>query len=145
MTDMNEFLNRSADSFKEPPLYPVGSYLFTVMKREFGTSDRKKTPFVEFHLSPKKPYDDVDQVALAQIDNFGQKALSTTFYLTEGATYRLGNFLRCAGVDTSQPLQAAIDDAIGKDVVGIVSHEVTVDRGKTRTFVRIEEFAAVPS
>lgn len=150
MSNVDSFLDTPADDFKAPPLYPVGTYVFTVVKRQYGESSGKKTPYVEFELLAEKALEDVNALELAKIDDFGSREFSTTFYLTEKSIFRLTKFLKAAGVDTSRSTRECIEAVIGRKVCGYLHHEIAEAKSagvgmnaEARVFARVETFAPV--
>lgn len=124
---LQELLGKPAESFVPPPVLPVGTYAFVVLKHEFGESSKKKTPYVRFHCRPQAAQDDVDQEALAAYGPFN-KELRLDFYLTEDALFRINEFMEKLGMNTKTSLVELIQSVPGTNFLGVVSHTVGDDR-----------------
>jgi len=121
--DFNELLNQSADDVKAPQPMPAGEYTFSVTRYEFDKSSQKQTPFVRYYLKPMAAGDDVDEELLAQVDDWQQKELRATFYLSEKAMFMLKNFLEnaCQIETAGRTFKELIPEAVGCEVSGTVS------------------------
>jgi hypothetical protein len=93
MADFNALLNRSSEDAARPVVLPVGTWDCMVSDYKLGESAQKKTPFVEFIFNVIAPGEDIEPEALEGLDYNG-KTLRDTFYLTEGAEFRLSDFLK---------------------------------------------------
>lgn len=130
-------LDRQSGDVERPKPLPIGPFVWKVKGLpEFGESNTKKTPYVEFTCIPLSATDEVDPEALeeALIRKSGKKMLSDmvqklTFYLTEDALWRLKEFL----VDTlkieegDKTLAAMISEAPNSEFIGEIRHAPTKD------------------
>lgn len=94
-------LDRQADEIEKPKPMPMGTFTFLVKDHEFGESSQKKTPFIQFNVNPRVAQDDVDEEALAAVENWQDRNMRVTFYLTDDAMWRLTDFLEHCGIDMS--------------------------------------------
>lgn len=93
MADFNALLNRSSEEAVRPVALPIGTWDCMISDYKLGESAQKKTPFVEFIYNVMAPCEDVEPEALEGLDYNG-KTLRDKFYLTEGAEFRLADFLK---------------------------------------------------
>lgn len=123
--DFNDLLDTNLDDVKAPVPLPIGTYSFTVKNYELDKSSQKQTPFVRFLVNPTAAHDDVDEDMLAEVENWQQKNLRATFYLTDAALFMLKNFLEEAcGLDVAgKTIKELIPEAVGCDVVGYVTQQ----------------------
>lgn len=119
-----ERLSKPADEIKRPPTLPAGTYYGVVNRQEFGQSSQKKTDFCRYHLSITGPGDDIDLKDIEGID-LGKRQLRMDFYMTDDAEYRLVEFLKSVGVQTSgRTLGELIPEAINAQVIMAVTLEM---------------------
>lgn len=148
MTDFSAILEAPLDSFEKPKPIPTGGYIWTLGQFKLGeTTGEKKTPFVEYPLIAQEALGDVDNDALMEYlngSNLVGKENKITFYLTPNAAYRLKEFLRDhVGVPEGLPTQEALQQAVGRNIVGVVTH--TPNRKTPGEFyANIDATAAVP-
>lgn len=140
MADFSEFLDKDVADIERPPTLPEGEYEMVIMKKDFGKSAKKSTPFVEFHFNILNAKESVDSDALEGIDLAKQKP-KVQFYLTEDALFRLKEFGEIAGVNETK-LGDMIDGCVGQTVVGTCSHTHATD-GTERVFTNFNKFAPV--
>lgn len=95
MADFNALLNRRSDEAARPVSLPIGTWDCLVASYRLGESAKKKTPFVEFTFNVIAPGEDIEQEALEGLEYSG-KTVKDQFYLTEGAEFRLADFLKNA-------------------------------------------------
>lgn len=94
-TDFTAILNTRADSVEAPKRLPPGKYEAMVKDFATDTSDKKKTPYVEFHLIISRPLDVAPEYQ-AQVEAAmakGPVEMDYTFYLTEKSLYRMVDFM----------------------------------------------------
>lgn len=132
MVDFNTLLDQKADDFEAPKPLPAGEYTFIVDNYEFGESSVQKTPYVRYFLRPTEAGEDVDEDLLAEVNNWQQKRLRMTFYLTENAGFMLRNFLEeaCQIDIAGKTLKEIIPEAKGCEIIGTVS----VQEGENSSF-----------
>lgn len=125
MSDFNELLDTPADSVRVPVPLPAGEYRFRVDNYELDRSSQKQTPYVRYLLKPLEAGEDVDEDLLAECENWQNKTLRATFYLTENSTFMLKEFLEEAcGIDvTGRTLKEVIPEAKGCEVIGTVTQQ----------------------
>lgn len=132
-----DLIAKPAEEFKQPETLPAGTYTFMVSSHKFGESQKKKTPFVGYELTPMSPEADVDQEALAKYGSLQKRKLPLDFYLTEDAIYRLTDFMKKLGMNVKLPLAELIPLPVNKMVRGVVSHTIS-DNGKS-TYANISD------
>lgn len=130
-------LYRQAGDVERPKPLPIGPYIWKVKGLpEYGESNTKKTPYVEFTCIPLQATDEVDVEALeeALTRKSGKKQLADmvqklTFYLTEDALWRLKEFLKdTLGIEEGdKTLAAMIDEAPNCEFIGEIRHTPTKD------------------
>lgn len=134
---MKDLLAKPAEEFKQPETLPAGTYVFAVSSHKFGESKQKKTPFVQYELTPMSPEADVDVDALAKYGSLQKRKMPLDFYLTEDAVFRLTDFHKKIGSNIKLPLSEIIPLAVNKMVRGVVSHTMSTD-GKS-TYANISD------
>ncbi len=122
MTNLKDLMSRPAETFTPPPVLPVGTYDFLIMKHELGESAQKKTPYVRYHCRPQSPHEDVDAESLQAYGPFN-KELRLDFYLTEDAVFRLNEFYGKLELNTKLPLQELIPAPVNMSITAVVSHQ----------------------
>ncbi len=123
-------LDMPAQDIERPKPIPVGSYVCVVQGQpKFDKSTKKQTEYVEFTLKLLEAMDDVDEDALKEAGGIKDKTMRNTYYLTEGAIWRLKDFLGHCGIDTDTDasLRQLIDEAPGKQVVANIAHQASND------------------
>src|SRR5215471_10603156 len=137
MASFEEIMRRPASEFKPPEAFPVGTYHCLVDGPATpGKSSQKGTDYIRFKLKILKPYNGVDERAAMELQVVG-KTLDLDFYITDGASYRLTDFLRDdLGIDLgTRDFIELIAEAPGKQLLVTLKHELSQD-GK-RTFHRV--------
>lgn len=138
MPDFNKLLDADPSQFERPPTIPEGEYLMLIKGKEFGQSDKKKTPFVRFHYQIMSPLESVPEEALADIDLSKAKPRDD-FYLTEDAMFRLREFFEfCGAIESST--RESIEACVGKQIVATFGHTQS-QRDPTRVFAEIRGYA----
>ena len=125
-------LDRPSSSIERPKPAPVGEYACVVIgqPRE-DKSTKKQTPFVEFTLKFLSAMESVDEDALDAW--LGEKKLQEmtiqyTFYLTEGAAWRLVKFLDdLEAGDEDMSLRQRIAETPNKEIIVTIRHEPSED------------------
>ena len=137
-------LDRAPSEIEKPKPLPQGSYITSVVGQpRFDKSTKKQTEYVEFTHKIKSASDDVNEDELATYLG-GEKKLTdvvmkNTYYLTEGAVWRLKEFLEHCGIDMdeAESLRAGIEQTPGAEVGIYVNHEPSQDG--TSFFARINK------
>lgn len=128
---------QSTGVVERPKPHPVGNYVWVVKGLpEFGESQQKKTPFVQFTASPIQAMDDVEAEALdaflTRADN-SKKSLPEmtqrlTFYITEDAAWRLDKFLEdCGCLEEGKTRTEMIEATPGCQFIGTIKHTASDD------------------
>lgn len=136
--NFGNILSRAASEIERPKPMPVGSYNCAVKGMpKFGESAKKKTPFVEFTLSPMEAREDVDpddlEQALTKKDGtkklLSEMTIRATYYTTEDALYRLKDFLEHCGLDVEgdASLQELVEQTNGCQVGANIRHTASDD------------------
>lgn len=121
--DFNSLLSRPADTFKEPPPLPAGTYNGIIQNHEFGTSRQKQTPYVRFNFVLTGAGEDVEASELEGIE-LNKKKLHTDFYITEDSLFRLTNFLRSCGLNTNKPVAETIPETTGCEIRAFITQRM---------------------
>jgi hypothetical protein len=140
MASFEEILKKPVSEIKSPQAYPVGTYHCLVDgPPEPGKSSQKGTPHLRFKFKILAPWKGVDAAQAAEQQIVG-KFITNDYYITDDAAYRLVELLRDGlGIDMesdTKPLDQAIAEAPGKQVLVTLKHELSQD-GK-RVFHRLE-------
>lgn len=136
-TMLKDLLAKPAEGFERPPTLPAGTYTFVISSHKFGESAKKKTPYVQYELTPMTAEADVDVDALAAYGSLQKRKMPMDFYLTEDAVFRLTEFHEKLGHNTKLALSEIIPQAVNKIVRGVISHTIATD-GKT-TYANISD------
>ena len=134
----SSILDRAPSEIEKPKPAPQGSYTTVLVGQpRFDKSAKKQTDFVEFQHKLLSAQDDVDEDELKALGGIKDKVMKNTFYLTEGATWRLKEFLEHCGVDLDkvESLAEGIEETPGKQVGIFINHEASQDG--TSVFARI--------
>lgn len=129
MPDFNELLSMSADEAVKPPPMPAGSYIFIVKDYETVESSQKKTPGIQFTATPVEPLDDVDTELLPE--NYRDRKMNVTHWITENAMWRLREFLEHCGLEVEgRAFTDLIPEAVNQQFVGHVVQEPSTKNPK---------------
>ena len=122
-------LDEAPTEINRPKPLPEGTYLCVVGQPEEGRSSKKGTPFVKFPQRPMSPLDDVDGDALEEVGGLESKNLSSTYYITDDAVYRLDEFHAHCGLDLSEPLSRRTrnGEVVNSQVLAVVKHRMSED------------------
>lgn len=137
----SSILDRAPSEIEKPKPAPTGSYVtILVGQPRADKSAKKQTEFREFTHKFLSAGEDVDADELKAW--LGDRKLSditmkNTYYLTEGAAWRLKEFVEHCGLDIEEyeTLGQAIEDLAGKQVGVFINHEASQDG--TSIFARI--------
>jgi hypothetical protein len=139
LASFEEILKKPVSEIKSPQAYPVGTYHCLVDgPPEPGKSSQKGTPQLRFKFKILAPWKGVDAAQAAEQQVVG-KFITNDYYITDDAAYRLVEMLDALGIDMedgAKPLDQAIAEAPGKQVLVTLKHELSQD-GK-RVFHRLE-------
>jgi len=126
--NFKDLLSTKLDDVKAPSALPEGTYHGTISSFEYGDNNKNKTPYVRFALKFHSTSDDVDPKDLADIDLASRK-LSTDFYLTPDARWRLKEFLVSLGLKTDGgSFDELIPEAVGQSVLAYVTQRFNPER-----------------
>lgn len=126
--NFKDLLSTKLDDVKAPSALPEGTYHGTISSFEYGDNNKNKTPYVRFALKFHSTSDDVDPKDLADIDLASRK-LSTDFYLTPDARWRLKEFLVSLGLKTDGgSFDELIPEAVGGSVIAYVTQRFNPER-----------------
>jgi hypothetical protein len=116
MVDFNALLSKPAEEFRRPPSLPAGSYFGTITEYKFDQTREKQTPYVRFTFKNLEAGPDIDSDDLQGID-VAKRSMSTDFYITEDALFRLREFLESLGIPASgRTLTEMIPESVGMSV-----------------------------
>ena len=135
-------LDRAPSEIEKPKPLPQGSYVtLLVGQPRFDKSTKKQTEYAEFTHKILSAGEDVDADALKTYLGDSKKLtdvlMKNTYYLTEGATWRLKDFLEHCGIDMDalDSLREGVEETPGKQVGIFINHEGSQDG--TSVFARI--------
>jgi hypothetical protein len=116
------YLRQNLEDIKKPKAVPAGSYRGIIKGHELGESAQKKTPQIKFNMVLTEAMEGVDPMDLTEALNgepLSSKKVSTTFYLTDTALYRLKGFLEDLGIEVGggRTLEEAIQDTNNAEVL----------------------------
>lgn len=120
--NFKELLAVKFEDIKEPKLLPIGTYHGIISAYECDVTKQKNTPYVRFSYKLQTAGDDIEQGDLVGID-LSARRLSSDFYLTPDAMWRLKSFLASLGFPEGVVLDEMLPDTIGRNVVIYVTHE----------------------
>lgn len=139
-------LDKAPSDIKPPEALPVGTYLCVVQGMpRYDKSTKKGTEFAEYTLVILQPGEDVDDAALAGVaGGIKGKTIKATYYLTDGAIWRLKEFLEHCGLDVenAESLRELMEQPNGQQVWAVIKHEPATD-GSDRVFARLAGTAPV--
>ncbi len=124
MVDFAALLNKKTEDATRPPPLPAGDYLWAVGGYKFGESDKKKTPFVEFEVTPLQASPEIDPAGLVGIE-LAKRKRDLTFYLTDDALWRLREFLEKTLLinGTGRTFMQCLPETAGKQFIGTVDQQ----------------------
>ena len=135
-------LDRAPSEIEKPKPLPQGSYVtILVGQPRFDKSTKKQTEYAEFTHKILSAGEDVDEDDLKTYLGEGKALkdvlIKNTYYLTEGATWRLKDFLGHCGIDVDEldSLREGVEETPGKQVGIFINHEASQDG--TSVFARI--------
>jgi hypothetical protein len=128
--DFSSLLRAPLGESKRPEPLPVGDYPGVIKSREFGASQKQKTPYVRFQIAMTGFPDAVDPSEVEGVD-LSKRTFRKDFYITPDALYRLDDFLKSCGAATGVMLEEAIESVIGATV--LCSMEQYVKEGTDET------------
>lgn len=94
MVDFTSILNKRGDDVKPPAPLPTGHYVFVARSWDLQEPRQEgQNACINFVLNALQPAgDDVDMEVLSQRENWQQRNIRLTFWLTEDAAFRLSKF-----------------------------------------------------
>src|ERR1017187_5450674 len=135
-------LDRAPSEIEKPKPLPQGSYVtLLVGQPRFDKSTKKQTEYAEFTHKILSAGEDVDandlKTYLGDSKKLTDVLMKNTYYLTEGATWRLKDFLEHCGIDMDalDSLREGVEETPGKQVGIFINHEGSQDG--TSVFARI--------
>lgn len=141
MASFEEILTKPASEIKAPDALPVGTYHCIVEgPPEQGKSSQKGTDYLEFKFKIMSPMDDVNAAEAAEQQVVG-KIIRQQYYITDGASWRIVEFLRDSLGIPETNIKEMMMQAPNKSVLVKLRHEASPD-GKRR-FHRVESTAHV--
>lgn len=124
--NFNDLVSMNLDDIKVPPALPEGTFHGVITSFELGDNNRNKTPYVRFSLKLQSAGDDIDSKDMEGID-LATRKLSTDFYLTPEAQWRLKEFMESLGI-TGMTLNEAFPETIGQNVLIYVTQRFNPER-----------------
>lgn len=151
--NFTEILDRRPSEVEKPKPIPAGTYatVITGLPR-FDKSTKKQTPYVEFQHKIVNAGEDVSEDDLKEalslpdgsVRSLQDIVMKNTYYLTEGAAWRLKEFLRDCGHDVendTMSLREMVENCAGRSVGIFVTHVPSQD-GQT-VFAQIDKTVAL--
>ena len=142
VASFGSILDRAPSEIEKPKPLPQGSYVTVLVGQpRFDKSTKKQTEYAEFTHKILSAGEDVDEDDLKNYLGEGKKLtdvlMKNTYYLTEGATWRLKDFLGHCGIDVDEldSLREGVEETPGKQVGIFINHEASQDG--TSVFARI--------
>jgi hypothetical protein len=120
--DFRELLKKKADDAKRPPAWPAGHYYGKLGKFVLGDQNKNNTPYVRFSVQATGPGDDIDPTELQDEDgkpiDITKRNFTRDFFLTPEADYRLTEFIKSLGIDTTgRDFAELLPETTGADVI----------------------------
>ena len=137
----SSILDRAPSEIEKPKPLPTGSYTtLLVGQPRIDKSTKKQTEYREFThkiLSAGEDVDEDDLKAYLGGKKLTDVLMKNTYYITEGAVWRLKEFLEHCGIDLDEvdSLAEGIEETPGKQVGIFINHEASQDG--TSVFARI--------
>ena len=137
----SSILDRAPSEIEKPKPLPTGSYVtLLVGQPRIDKSTKKQTEYREFThkiLSAGEDVDEDDLKAYLGGKKLTDVLMKNTYYITEGAVWRLKEFLEHCGIDLDEvdSLAEGIEETPGKQVGIFINHEASQDG--TSVFARI--------
>ena len=126
--NFRELLSVNLDDVSAPKALPEGTYHGTVASFEYGDNNKNKTPYVRFSLKFHTAGDDVDPAEMDGID-LATRKISTDFYLTPDARFRLKDFLVSLGLKTEgASFDELIPEAVNQPILAFVTQRFNPER-----------------
>jgi hypothetical protein len=128
-----EILDMQLTEIKSSQALPVGTYLCTVEGQpDIGPVGKNQTDCVTFTLRVRQAQPDVDETQLADVINGGalsDRTITHRMFVTGKSKHRIKKFLvDDLGLDPTQSLRQAIMEAMGKDVLVQLTHQIGQDK-----------------
>lgn len=144
MVDFRELLSKPADSFERPKPLPPGTYHGTIINREFGESQQKKTPYCRFMVRVTSADESIPPDQLTDIKL--PREMRRDYYLTDDATYRLREFLESCGINLEgRSLGECVEDALQQPVLIEVQQRNDTRDGQVQVFNDIQSMKGTHS
>jgi hypothetical protein len=116
-TDFKSLLSKKVDDAERPKILPAGTWEGFVKAFEYSESQEKKTPMLNLQLGISSPGEDITSEELEGID-YAKRTLRFTFYLTPDADWRLKDFLKSCGIETTgKSFGETVPDAVNAPVL----------------------------
>ncbi len=131
--DFASILDRAPTEVERPKPLPQGSYITVIVGQpRYDKSSKKQTEFVEFTHKFISAEEDVDAATLAEVlgdKPLGDVTMKNTFYLTEGAAWRLDEFHENCGMDLAEEMsrRERNEETPGKTIGVFLNHEASQD------------------
>ena len=98
--NLSDFLQTPMDDIKDPAPYPAGTYYGVIFAYSFVTSQKKKTNGLQIDIRVESAGDDVDQMALTEVD-ISERPVSKTFWLTEKMKPQIKRFIESLSINSA--------------------------------------------
>lgn len=114
--NFKELLSVRLDEIKEPKRLPAGTYHGVITAFEIDNKNRNNTPYVRFTYALRSAGEDISPEDVEGID-LSTRKLTSDFYLTPEAMWRLRAFMLSLGFEEGALLDEILPQAIGNSVV----------------------------
>ena len=125
--------------FRPPQALPVGTYHCLIDGRAEPGESKNQNKYLRFKFKILAPMGDVNKEQAVEQQVVGK--IFTNDYVTDNATYRLTEMLNDHLGIEHKPLEQALEEAPGRQLLVKLKHELSQD-GK-RSFHRVESTAHV--
>lgn len=146
MPDFSSLLDKPANDYKKPKPFPIGDYPAIITRQLYGESNKNKTPFCRFELKLLGWPDEIQDEE--KIDENGKlidptkKAFRIDYWLSEDATYRLGDFVKEVAPGDTRPLKAIVPELPNTHVLASLTKGM--DEATGDEFNRVDKLSAMP-
>ncbi len=126
--NFRQILSVKADDVKAPAPLPEGTFHGTIDRFEFGESKNNKTPYLRYSVKLTHAGEDVSPSDLEGVELASRK-LSNDFWLTNDALFRLTDFIKSLGIDTTgRSLDELVPETLNMPVVVYVTQRMNPEK-----------------
>lgn len=131
-TNFQDILNTRADSVEPPKSFTPGKVAATVKEFKTGKSDKKGTPYVEFHYTIDSIIDVAPEFSEQMQTAINSKnTMKETYYVTEKSLYRLIEHLENMGIQKAgKTTGQMLTECQGQSLALVLDYETSAKDGK---------------